>query len=73
MYVTDVCFCLKLWFFSAHARFLLQLNACYGGRGGGCAVGLQGKEKVEALSVCIACRALPPWVWSSDTSSAYDR
>ncbi|KAM6355666.1 myotubularin-related protein 9 isoform 3-T5 [Podargus strigoides] len=33
---------------------------------------LRGKEKVEAPSLCTVCRALLPWFWSFDTSSACD-
>ena len=35
----DVCSCQRLWFFSAHACFLLQLNRGCGGRRGVCAAG----------------------------------
>lgn len=33
---------------------------------------LHGKEKVETLRLCVACRALLTGVWSFDTSSARD-
>lgn len=68
----DVSSCLKLWFFSAPACFPTQLNAGCDGPRGVRAAGLCGKEKVETPSLCTACRALLPWFWSFDTSSARD-
>lgn len=65
----DVSSRLKLWFFSAHVCFLSQLNTRCDGRRGICAARLHGKEKVETLSLCMACGALLPWFWSFDTSS----
>ncbi|XP_030902475.1 myotubularin-related protein 9 isoform X1 [Melopsittacus undulatus] len=47
-------------------------NLCPDGRRGVCTAGLHGKEKVETLRLCMACRTLLTGVWSFDTSSARD-